>query len=265
MPTPSPARVHDVTIVSNEPIARDVFALCIHAPALAAALVPGQFVNIAVPGNAMSLLRIPLSFAAADAEAGTIDIWYAVVGEGTERLSRMAPGEKTTVLGPGGRGWSIPEGCRRALLVAGGIGVPPVLCLARELARREIPYTVCIGAATADQLVGEDDFEEAGPPVISVATDDGSCGYHGFCTDAAELVLESEGDAFDYVATCGPEPMMAKVAAAALKAGVTCEASLERMMSCGFGACATCAVETRSGMKGACMCGPVFDAKEVVW
>lgn len=265
MPTPSPARVHDVTIVSNEPIARDVFALRIHAPALAAALVPGQFVNIAVPGNAMSLLRIPLSFAAADAEAGTIDIWYAVVGEGTERLSHMAPGEKTTVLGPGGRGWSIPEGCRRALLVAGGIGVPPVLCLARELARREIPYTVCIGAATADQLVGEDAFEEAGSPVISVATDDGSCGYHGFCTDAAEQVLAIEGDAFDYVATCGPEPMMAKVAAAALKAGVTCEASLERMMSCGFGACATCAVETRSGMKGACMCGPVFDAKEVVW
>lgn len=265
MPTPSPARVHDCTVVANEPIARDVFALRISAPALASALEPGQFVNIAVPGNAMSLLRIPLSYAAADAEAGTIDIWYAVVGEGTERLSRMQPGDATTVLGPGGNGWTIPEGCRRALLVAGGIGVPPVLCLARELAQKGIPYTVCIGAATADTLVGEHEFEEAGSPVISIATDDGSAGYHGFVTDAAEQVLELEGDTFDYVATCGPEPMMAKVSAAAARVGVFCEASVERMMSCGFGACATCAVETKSGMKGACMCGPVFDAKEVVW
>ena len=265
MPTPSPARVHECTVVKNEPIAQDIFALRIASPELARMLEPGQFVDIAVPGNAMSLLRIPLSFAEADAETGTIDIWYAVVGEGTERLSRMEPGATTTVLGPGGHGWTIPEGCRRALLVAGGIGVPPILCLARELARRNIPYTVCIGVASADRLVGEAEFEAAGSPVISIATDDGSAGYHGFCTAAAEQVLETEGDDFDYVATCGPEPMMAKVAAAAERAGVACEASLERMMSCGFGACATCAVETRSGMKGACMCGPVFDAKEVVW
>ena len=120
MPTPSPARVHECTVVKNEPIAQDIFALRIASPELARMLEPGQFVDIAVPGNAMSLLRIPLSFAEADAEAGTIDIWYAVVGDGTERLSRMEPGATTTVLGPGGHGWTIPEGCRRALLVAGG-------------------------------------------------------------------------------------------------------------------------------------------------
>lgn len=265
MPTPSPARMHDVTVVSNEPIADGVYALVINAPKLAQTIKPGQFVNIAVPGNAMSLLRIPLSYASADAEAGTVEIWYAVVGDGTERLSQMKPGAKTDLLGPGGNGWTIPEGCRRALLVAGGIGVPPVLCLARELAARGIPYTVSIGAASKGCLVGEDEFEAAGAPVISVATDDGSYGYHGFCTAAAEQVIELEGGEFDYVAACGPEPMMAKVAAAAAKAGVPCEVSLERMMSCGFGACSTCAVETTSGMKGACMCGPVFNAEEVVW
>lgn len=264
MPTPSPARVHDFTVVSNEPIAQGVYALRIKAPALAAALVPGQFLNFEVPGNAMSLLRVPLSFAAVDSEKGTVDIWYAVVGEGTRRLSGMAEGETSTVLGPGGRGWTLPEAeAPRVLVVAGGIGVPPVVALAHDVAT--IPgasIDAVIGAASESRLVGVTALEDAGA-TVRVATDDGSAGYHGFCTDLVDQLL-AQGS-YDYIATCGPEPMMAKVAAAAEAAGVPCEASLERMMSCGFGACATCAVETKGGMKGACMCGPVFNAKEVVW
>lgn len=267
MPTPSPARMHDFEVVSNVPIApmpTEIYALTIRAPKLAQTIRPGQFVNIAVPGNAMSLLRIPLSIAASDPEQGLVEIWYAVVGEGTRRLSEMGSGASSDLLGPGGKGWTVPEGCKRALLVAGGIGVPPVLCLARqELFPRGIEFDVCVGAATSSALVGIDEFCSVGAGDVRICTDDGSEGYHGFCTDPASELLSSK--AYDYVATCGPEPMMAKVAAAAAAAGVACEASLERMMSCGFGACSTCAVETTSGMKGACMCGPVFDAKEVVW
>lgn len=266
MPTPSPARVHDVAVVSNEPIARDVCALVIHAPALAEALVPGQFLSIAVPGNAFSLLRIPLSYAAADPAGGTVEIWYAIVGEGTERLAHLRPGDTTTVLGPGGHGWTVPAGARRCLLVAGGIGMPPIFCLAeRILATTDASVRVIAGAKTASALVGVDELAAAGDRLeLMIATDDGTAGHQGFTTDLVDEALAA-GDAYDYVATCGPEPMMAKVAAAAAQAGVPCEASLERMMSCGFGACATCAVETTGGMKGACMCGPVFDAKEVVW
>ncbi len=263
MPSPSPARMHSFEVVSNEKIADGVFSLVISAPELARAIKPGQFVNLAVPGNAMSLLRIPLSYEVADADAGTVTLWYAVVGDGTHRLSQMQPGDSSDLLGPGGHGWTIPEGCDRALLVAGGIGVPPVLCLARELAHAGVSFDVCVGAATAEKLVGVADFEALGAASVNVATDDGTAGHHGFCTDAVQGLLAQ--NSYSYVATCGPEPMMAKVAAAANEAGVFCEASLERMMSCGFGACATCAVETKSGMKGACMCGPVFDAKEVVW
>lgn len=262
MPTPSPARLHDFTVVSNEKIADGVFSLVISAPRLAGSLKPGQFVNIAVPGNAMSLLRIPLSFASCNPDEGTVEIWYAVVGEGTERLSQMQPGSSSTLLGPGGHGWNVPEGCKRALLVGGGIGVPPVLCLARDLAARGIAFDVCVGASCADTMVGIEEFKAAGADQVRIATDDGSAGYHGFCTDpASELLSQVE---YDYVATCGPSPMMKKVAASAADAGVFCEASLERMMSCGFGACATCAVETVDGMQGACMCGPVFDAAKVV-
>ena len=242
MPTPSTARMHDFEVVSNREIADGIFSLVISAPKLASALKPGQFVNIAVPGDASSLLRVPLSFYRADAEAGTVELWYAVVG-------------------PGGRGWMVPEGTRKALLVAGGIGVPPVLCLAGMLAEQGVDVDVCLGFGTASKAVGVDEFRSL-CDTVNVCTDDGSLGTHGFCTDPAAELLGEGG--YDYVASCGPAVMMKKVAAAAAEAGAYCEVSLERMMSCGFGACNTCNVETVDGMKGACMCGPVFDASKVV-
>ena len=242
MPTPSTARMHDFEVVSNQEIADGIFSLVISAPKLASALKPGQFVNIAVPGDASSLLRVPLSFYRADAQAGTVELWYAVVGDDTRRLAQMAPGSTSNLLGPGGRGWHVPEGTRKALLVAGGIDV-------------------CLGFGTASKAVGIDEFR-ALCDTVDVCTDDGSLGTHGFCTDPAAELLGEGG--YDYVASCGPAVMMKKVAAAAAEAGAYCEVSLERMMSCGFGACNTCNVETVDGMKGACMCGPVFDASKVV-
>ena len=109
--------------------------------------------NIAVPGDASSLLRVPLSYYRADAEAGTVELWYAVVGDDTRRLSQMAPGSTSNLLGPGGRGWLVPEGTRKALLVAGGIGVPPVLCLAGMLAEQGVDVDVCLGFGTASKAV----------------------------------------------------------------------------------------------------------------
>ena len=155
----------------------------------------------------------------------------------------------------------VPEGTRKALLVAGGIGVPPVLCLADKLSEQGVAVDVCLGFGTASKAVGVDEFRALGA-TVNVCTDDGTLGTHGFCTDPAAELLGEGG--YDYVASCGPAVMMKKVAAAAAEAGAYCEVSLERMMSCGFGACNTCNVETVDGMKGACMCGPVFDASKVV-
>lgn len=264
MPNPSPARMHDFEVISNEKIADGIFSLVISAPRLASALKPGQFVNIRVPGDPSELLRVPLSYVAADPERGTVEIWYAVVGKGTQRMSEWGRGFTSDLLGPGGHGWRVPEGARRVLVVGGGIGVPPVLCLARELAEAGVAVDACVGSATAGKLVGVEDFEALGAGEVCVATDDGTAGLHSFCTESAAELLSSHE--YDYVATCGPGVMMSKVAASAAEAGVYCEASLERMMSCGFGACSTCNVETTDGMQGACMCGPVFDAtKVVVW
>ena len=126
MPTPSTARMHDFEVVSNREIADGIFSLVISAPKLASALKPGRFVNIAVPGDASSLLRVPLSYYRADAEAGTVELWYAVVGDDSPSFVPDGPAPPLTCWAPVARGWMVPEGTRKALLVAGGIGVPPV-------------------------------------------------------------------------------------------------------------------------------------------
>ena len=262
-PAPSPARVHDFTVVENVAVADGVNRLTIHAPRLAEAMKPGQFMSFEVPGDTTQLIRIPLSFAEANAEAGTVTTYFAIVGDGTRRLAGMGEGAGSTVLGPGGNGWSVPEGTKHVLVVAGGIGITPVIAAARLAAESGTSVDAVMGALTAAKLCGEDELKAAGCGEVRVTTDDGTAGTKGFVTAEVEPMLAT-GE-YDLVLTCGPEPMMHAVASVAEAAGVACYASLERMMTCGFGACNTCNVLTKDGMVGACMKGPVFDAKKVVW
>ena len=260
----SDVRLHDFEVVENGPVAAGISRLVMRAPELAAAIRPGQFMNLAVPGDASHLLRIPLSFASADAQAGTIELVYAVVGEGTARLAAMAPGDSSTVLGPCGHGWRLPDGGGRCLLVAGGVGAPPVVAATRMLADAGHACDVVIGARTAELLWGEEAAREAGAADVRVCTDDGSCGAHGFTTDVMRELLSER--AYGCVLTCGPTPMMAGVARLAAEVGIACQASLERMMTCGFGACSTCNVAlVAGGYASCCKDGPVFDAAEVAW
>ena len=124
---------HDFEVVGNEEVAQAVWRLHLRSE-VATAIKPGQFMNLQVPGDAAHILRVPLSFAQAGAASGTVELVYAVVGEGTERLSRMRPGDHSTLVGPCGHGWRLPEAEGRALLVAGGVGLPPVAAAARMLA-----------------------------------------------------------------------------------------------------------------------------------
>ncbi len=259
------AKVHlyDFSVRSNEAVGRDVFRMVMESPELAGELAPGQFMNIAVPGDASHIVRIPLSFAGADAGAGTIELVYAAVGEGTRRLSRMGAGSGSTVVGPCGNGWRVEPG-GRALAVAGGVGAPPVIAAARALVAAGRDVDVILGAQTKDRLWGEKDAHDLGASDVVVTTDDGSYGRRGFTTQAMEDLLAQRD--YDLVVTCGPSVMMAGVARLAEAAHVACQASLERMMTCGFGACSTCNVAMRAGgYKSCCMDGPVFDAEEVPW
>ena len=256
--------VHEFAVVSNEPVADGLMRIVMSSPELAREIRAGQFVNIAVPGDASQILRIPLSFSHADAEAGTVEIVYAVVGDGTRRLSEMAAGETSTAVGPCGNPWPAVEGARRACVVAGGVGITPVVACARMLAGAGVAFDAVVGAQTAGKLWGTDVLEGLGAGTVVVTTDDGTAGRAGFTTDAlADLLAEKD---YDVVYTCGPEVMMAGVARLCREAGAACRVSMERMMCCGFGACGTCNVAMVDGTyKSCCKDGPVFDAEEVAW
>lgn len=265
------ARIHEYVVMENVPIAKDIYALRISSN-VAEDLKPGQFMNFAVPGDPTQILRIPLSFAHTDSSS---QVWleYAVVGDGTRRMSEMRPGDGSTLIGPCGNGWKLPEKEGRCLLVAGGIGTPPVLAAARMLVDAGIGFDAVIGARTAKTVL-QGDLEKLRSlgsysfidceRTVTLTCDDGTMGRAGFVTEPAEELLSARQYACVY--TCGPLRMMAAVSRLAEAAGVDCQASLERIMGCGFGACSCCNVELVDGTQASCcMDGPVFDAKAVVW
>lgn len=258
---------HEFTVVCNEQVAHTIWRLQLRSD-VARDMQPGQFMNLQVPGDGSHILRIPLSFAWTDPETRLVEVLYAVVGEGTERLSHMALGETSQLTGPCGHGWQQPEQAGRALLVAGGIGLPPVSAAARMLAKAGMGFDAIVGARTVSMLPSGplDELKSLGDDScqVIVCTDDGSAGRRGFTTDAAAELLDS--GSYTSVYTCGPNVMMAGVAKLAAAHEVSCQVSLERMMGCGFGACSCCNVAlVGGGYALCCQDGPVFDAREVAW
>ncbi len=220
--------------------------------------LPGQFVMVrgARWGDSPLLAR-PMSVLSAGSEPS---ILIRVVGEGTRRMARAAPGELFTLLGPLGNGWRPPPPDRRPLLVGGGVGIAPLLFWARSLANRDIRPVGIYAARTDRHLPLVDEFGEV--TEMTVTTENGSRGQRGLATDALEAKLESNM----FVYTCGPEPMMARVAQICAARGIPCEVSLEAPMACGIGVCLGCAVPTTDGgFLYACDEGPCVDAARIDW
>lgn len=255
-------------IVANERAGAGIWVMTVRAPHIAESAQPGQFVHCRIPGMEGHILRRPFGVYAADCQAGTVDIMYQVLGFGTQHMTTLAIGEELEMIGPVGRGWQPPVDCKKALLVAGGVGSAPIHPLVCQLKAQGAEVVSVLGAQTAEALVARERFEVALGCEPLCSTDDGTFGRAGFCTPLVQEALDeaaAAGQPFDYVACCGPEPLMKLVAAMAEKAGVTCEVSLERRMACGVGACLSCVVDTTNGKKRACMDGPVFPSTEVVW
>lgn len=266
------ATLHDFEVLACKLVAEDIWHMSIHTE-VAAALQPGQFVNIHVPGDGAHILRVPLSFSNANGRNGIVDLYFATVGEGTRRLAAMAPGDRSTLVGPCGNGWKLPTEGGRALLVAGGIGLPPIVAAARMLATAGIGFDAVVGAHTATKHVedlidclrtlSKDEGCDCARKVV-LTTDDGTRGIAGFTTQAMEGLLAE--NAYACVYTCGRHAMMAGVANIAKGRGIACQVSMEAMMGCGFGACSCCNVALVSGGYALCCSdGPVFDAEEVAW
>ena len=192
-----------------------------------------------------------------------MEILYQTVGFGSSHLSSIEPGSQLSNIGPVGNGWRVPDGCRRALLVCGGVGAAPLFIFAKRLVALGVETDVVLGAQTAEAMVCSDRYEAALGKAPVIATDDGTLGYSGFCTEPAKELLSE--NAYDFVACCGPEPLMRIVATMAKEADIPCQVSMERRMACGVGACLSCVVDTVSGKRRCCVDGPVFDAQEVTW
>ena len=244
----------------HEALGAGIYALVLHAPAVAAAAKPGQFVHLACgEGN---LLRRPISICAA--EGDRLALVFQVKGEGTKWLAARRNGDTVNVLGPLGRGFDMARLGARPVFLGGGIGVPPMLMAMKAAKAGGAQPEAVLGFRSRDAVILEHDFESLGE--TCVATDDGSYGTHGFVTD----LLRARIGGYTSVCACGPKPMLRAVAALAKEHGLPCQVSMEERMGCGIGACLVCACalkgdagETRYGH--VCKDGPVFDAEEVEW
>ncbi|MBE6204120.1 MAG: dihydroorotate dehydrogenase electron transfer subunit [Rikenellaceae bacterium] len=238
-------------IVANEPLTSDVWRMVLEGDTQWISR-PGQFVNIELEGL---YLRRPISIN--DWTENTITIIYKVVGRGTEQMSRMTSGEELDVLTGLGNGFDVDVECERPLLVGGGVGVPPLYRLAKELLARGKKVSVVLGFNTAKEIFYADEFRALGAEVY-ISTADGSVGTKGFVTDA---IREGEVE-FDYFYSCGPLPMLKALCDNTTVSG---ELSFEERMGCGFGACMGCSCKTLTGNKRICKEGPVMKREEIIW
>ncbi len=240
--------------------------LRLRSPQIAAAVEPGQFVHLRVPGLAHRVLRRPFSVCDADRDAGVLTLVYKVIGEGTRALAATPAGTEISLLGPLGRGFTRPGRGESPVLVGGGYGAAALFLLARCTAGG---LEVLLGARTAADLLLAEEFREIGA-AVQVATEDGSAGRKGKVTDALVEILDRPVKNLRVFA-CGPNPMLRAVAALALARGVPAEVSLDERMGCGVGACFACAVKVRAtNSEGwdyarTCVDGPVFRAEQIVW
>ena len=230
-------------IQSNEQIAKNVYRMQLGGDTTG--ILPGQFVNIRVQGQ---FLRRPISVC--NIADGILTIIYKVVGVGTEAMSHLPVGTQLDVLTVLGNGYDLSKAGDEPLLVGGGVGVPPMYMLARQLRELGKNVRVILGFNTQDEVFYEEEFRALGCDV-TVTTVDGSHGVKGFVTNA----LDGQQS---YYYTCGPLPMIKALLQAA---GTNGEVSMEERMGCGFGACMGCTIQTNQGPKRVCKEGPVFPAE----
>ena len=233
-------------IQSNEQIAKNVYRMQLCGDTMG--ILPGQFVNIRVQGQ---FLRRPISVC--NIADGILTIIYKVVGVGTEAMSHLPVGTQLDVLTVLGNGYDLSKAGDKPLLVGGGVGVPPMYMLARQLREMGKDVRVILGFNTKDEVFYEEEFRALGCDV-TVTTVDGSHGVKGFVTNA----LDGQQS---YYYTCGPLPMIKALLQAA---GTNGEVSMEERMGCGFGACMGCTIQTTQGPKRVCKEGPVFSAEILV-
>lgn len=247
-----------VKVISQKQLASDVYSLWLNVGDMVKAVKPGQFVSLYSKDESRMLPR-PISICEVAKATKAIRLVYRVVGEGTKEFSGLASEDEIQIMGPLGNGYTLSD--KRAILVAGGIGIPPMLQLAKEL--KNVEKVIVLGYKD-NQTFLKNEFENYGKVVV--ATEDGSVGVKGNVLDA----IREEGVEGDVIYSCGPTPMLRALKAYAQEKGIEAQISLEERMACGIGACLACVCQSKDvdehshvHNKRICKDGPVFDAREV--
>ena len=244
-------------IIRHTSLSDGIFDMTLKAEEIAKEAKAGQFISVYL-NNKSKILPRPISICGIDKEAGTLRIVYRTVGDGTKELSDYKEGEMVKILGPLGNGFTQKD--KKAILIGGGIGIPPMLELMKQL---DCDKTAVLGYRDSDMFL-KDEFEAVGDVVIS--TEDGSFGTKGNVIDA----IKEQGVEGSIIYACGPTPMLRGIKAYAEEMGIEAQISMEERMACGIGAGLACVckskdVDSHSHVhnKRVCKDGPVFDAREV--
>lgn len=244
-------------IIRHTSLSDGIFDMTLKAEEIAKEAKAGQFISVYL-NNKSKILPRPISICGIDKEAGTLRIVYRTVGDGTKELSDYKEGEMVKILGPLGNGFTQKD--KKAILIGGGIGIPPMLELMKQL---DCDKTAVLGYRDSDMFL-KDEFEAVGDVVIS--TEDGSFGTKGNVIDA----IKEQGVEGSIIYACGPTPMLRGIKAYAEEMGIEAQISMEERMACGIGACLACVCKSKDvdshshvNNKRVCKDGPVFDAREV--
>ena len=248
-------------VLSNSEVMPGVYLLWIQAPEIATFTQPGQFVMVRCSEGYDPLLRRPLSIhrVAPLSSPSQLALLFAAVGRGTHWLAQRKEGDMIDLLGPLGQGYGLSPESHNLLLVAGGMGIAPLVALAEKGIAEGSQLTLLLGAPTQAQL-----YPNALLPPESrvlLATEDGSAGRRGVATNfLAELANEA-----DQVFACGPVSMYHTMVSQGILKGKSVQVSMEARLGCGMGYCYGCALETKRGLRQVCEDGPIFDLDDIAW
>jgi dihydroorotate dehydrogenase electron transfer subunit len=277
-------------IVFNQKISSRYYRMRILCPEIACKAKRGEFIMVKVTHLLDPLLRRPFAIHRLCQGSDNyrqknhptcIEILYRIVGNGTLVLSKKSRGDEIDLIGPLGNGFYLEQNLKTAIMIAGGIGVAPLLSLAQALKRvegknlRRTDLIVFIGGETKEDILCVKDFEKIGAKVV-ISTEDGSLGTQGMVTDMFLNFLKTSSPSETHnrkLFACGPSPMLQIISEIAISQDITCQISLESRMACGVGACLGCSVPTRINKVGGneifyqrvCKEGPVFDSTIIMW
>jgi dihydroorotate dehydrogenase electron transfer subunit len=262
-------------VLTHKKYGEHFHSLTIVAPEIGERIAPGQFVNIRCDADRSFILRRPFSVYRVHKRgswAATIEIVFDIRGPGTKYLSELRAHSIVQLIGPCGRGFTLPRERSHCLLVGGGIGAAPLFFLADELRYEGHRVDVALGARSIHHLLNAIDVRRLAS-VYRITTEDGSMGERGRVTDVLQAMIERCSSDIAY--GCGPHPMLAAVAQVCADNRVPSQVAVEELMACGYGVCMTCVLPTHAPMNArhpdevvyarACTEGPVFDGASVVW